>query len=250
MKLDGKVAIVTGYGSGIGRGIALALGSEGAYTAAVDINEEAVRATVEKIKALNGQGMTVNADVADSRQVNAAVRRVLGECGKIDILVNNAGLGLLETFVEGAEEAWNKVIDVNLKGTIIFSCAVLEGMMGRGYGKIINISSDAGRMGTTGQVVYAASKAGVIGFTRSLAMEMARCKINVNCICPGFIETPMLGNLSREAPKLLEAFTKLIPWRRTGMPDDIAAAVLFLASDDAQYITGQTLSVDGGLTMA
>lgn len=122
-------------------------------------------------------------------------------------------------------------------------------MIGRGYGKIINIASDAGRMGTTGQVVYAASKAGVIGFTKSLAMEIARYKINVNCICPGFVDTPLLNQASEEAPKLQAAYLKLIPWKRMGQPDELAAA-LFLASDNAQYITGQTLSVNGGLTMA
>jgi len=248
---DGKVAIVTGGGSGMGQATALAFATEGCYVAVVDIDGEAVEATLKKLKTLNGQGMAVTADVADNRQVAVAIRRVLDEQGKIDILVNNAGLALMERFVEGegAEEAWNRVIDVNLKGTMFFCHAVLRDMIKRNYGKVINISSDAARTGGSGMVVYSAAKAGVVGFTKALALEMARYKINVNCICPGFTETPMLDKSSEEAPtRLIEAHTRQIPWKALGKPDDIAAAVLFLASDDARYITGQTLSVNGGLT--
>jgi len=169
--------------------------------------------------------------------------------GPIEVLVNNAGWDKVEPFVKSQEETWDRVIAINLKGPIRCARAVLDGMIERKAGKIISISSDAGRVGSTGEAVYSAAKAGVIGFSKTLARETARHGINVNVVCPGPTNTPLLNEIAGGNDKLIESLRRAIPMGRTGEPDDIAGAVAFLASDDAGFITGQTLSVSGGLSM-
>ncbi|MBI2846511.1 MAG: 3-oxoacyl-ACP reductase FabG [Chloroflexi bacterium] len=249
MKLKDRVAIVTGAGSGIGKAIATALAGEGAAVGVADIDVDSAKAAARDIEARGGKSLAVQVDITKSSEVKAGVKTVLERFGKIDILVNNAGWDRPEPFIETTEETWDKVIAINLKGHIIFSRAVLDNMIERGYGKIVSISSDAGRNGSTGEVVYAGAKGGIIGFTKALAREMARYGINVYCVSPGPTDTPLFSELSRDNPRLGEALIKAIPLRRLGKPEDVAAAVVFLASDDASYITGQTLSVSGGLTM-
>ncbi len=249
MKLQDKVAIVTGAGSGIGRGIALAVAQAGAKVVVADVNITAAGEVANEIKQAGFEATAVAMDITNSEQVNEAVAQILATYGQIDILVNNVGWNKVQPFMNTDEAFWDKVISINLKGPIICCRAVLDHMMARNYGKIINISSDSGRVGSTGEAVYSASKAGVIGFTKTLAREMARYKINVNSISPGPTDTPFLAAVAGENPKLMDAVKKGIPWRRLGQPDDIAKVVVFMASDDAEFITGQTLSVSGGLTM-
>jgi 2-hydroxycyclohexanecarboxyl-CoA dehydrogenase len=189
-------------------------------------------------------------DIADSDDVKRAVKEVEGKFGWLDILVNNAGWDKVAPFIELPEEVWDKIIAINLRGPIAITRAVLDGMVSRNYGKIVNIASDAGRVGSSGESVYSACKGGIIAFTKTLARELVRCNINVNVVCPGPSDTPMLAEMGKENPQIIEAVTRAIPMRRLAQPGDIAAAVAFLASDEASYITGQTLSVSGGLTMA
>jgi 2-hydroxycyclohexanecarboxyl-CoA dehydrogenase len=170
--------------------------------------------------------------------------------GRIDVLVNNAGWDKVQPFLESNESDWDKVIAINLYGTLHCCKAVLPAMVAQGYGKVVNIGSDAGRVGSSGEAVYSAAKGGIIAFTKTLARELARYKINVNCVCPGPADTPLFAEIGAENPKLREALQKAIPFRRLARPEDLANAVAFLASDEAEYITGQTLSVSGGLTMA
>ena len=192
----------------------------------------------------------VPVDIADSAAVRAAVGQVQSELGPVDILVNNAGIDVIELFVDSAEETWDKIIAVNLRGTITVTRAVLDSMIERGGGRIIHIASDAGRVGSSGEVVYSATKGGIIAFGKALAREVARHGITVNSVCPGPTDTALLGQVAAYSQKLRDGLSRAIPMRRVGQPADIAAAVAFLASDEAGYITGQTLSVSGGLTMA
>lgn len=249
MKLEGKVGIVTGAGRGIGRGIALALAQEGAAVVVADIDSASAENVAKEIEQMGQKAMAAQVDITKSTEVNAMVGKALAAYGKIDILVNNVGWNKVQPFVNGTEEFWEKVIAINLKGPVICCRAVIDNMIQNNYGKIINISSDAGRVGSTGESIYSAAKGGVIAFTKTLAREMARYKINVNCISPGPSDTPFFASVAEENPKLMEAVKKGIPWRRLGQPEDIANAVVFLASEGAEYITGQTLSVSGGLTM-
>lgn len=252
MKLRGKVAIVTGGGSGIGRATCLELASQGADIVVADLNREAAQGVAGEVSALGHKALPVRVDVTDSRQVKDMVEQALKELGQIDILVNNAGWDKLEPFVQSMEETWDKVIALNLKAPIICARAVLDHMIEKGGGKIVNISSDAGKAGSSGEAVYSGCKAGVVGFSKTLAREMARYNINVNCVCPGPTDTPMLRSLmgaQDTGTKILQAMVKAVPLKRLGQPEDIARAVAFLASDDSSYITGQALSVSGGLTM-
>lgn len=249
MLLRDRVAIVTGGGSGIGRGTSLALAAQGASVAVADLDEARAKAVAGEVQAGGGVGLPVLVDVTRGPSVQAMVRTVLDRWGRVDILVNNAGWDKVERFIESTEETWDRVLAINLKGQILCARAVLDDMIRRGSGRIINIASDAGRVGSSGECVYGAAKGGVIAFTKGLAREVARYKINVNCICPGPTETPLFAQVAEGNPKLAEALKKAIPWGRLGQPEDIAGAVVFFASDMASYITGQTLSVSGGLTM-
>lgn len=247
MKLANKVAIITGAGSGIGKATAQLFAQEGAQVVVADINEVAAKNTLSEIETEGRQGMAIKVNIADSKQVNAAVKEAIGRCGKVDILVNNAGLDLIGRFTEQSEDEWDKLIAVTLKGAILFSRAVLDNMIERKYGKIINIASDAGRAGSGGRVVYGAVKGGIVSFTKGLAIEMARYGLNINCVSPGLINTHMLDHARNTFPKLIEGRERLVPWKRIGEPEEIASVILFLASDDSTYITGQTISVNGGL---
>jgi 2-hydroxycyclohexanecarboxyl-CoA dehydrogenase len=251
MDLKNRVAIVTGAGGGIGRAIAVRFAALGVNVVVADIKPEGARETVSLVERTGAKGLALNTDITSFAQVQEMAKAALNAFGKVDILVNNAGWDKMEPFVKNSPEFWDKVISVNLKGPIHCTRAVLDPMMERKYGKIINISSDAGRVGSTGEAVYSACKGGIIAFTKTMAREMARYQINVNCVCPGATDTPLLAEITggETGAKIIEAMVKAVPFRRLAKPDDIAGAVTFLASDEASFITGQTLSVSGGLTM-
>jgi 2-hydroxycyclohexanecarboxyl-CoA dehydrogenase len=248
VRLADRVAIVTGAASGIGRAIALAMGREGARVALFDLDADGAAAVAGEI------GATAHAwrvDVADAARVDAAVSEVATRWGTVHVLVNCAGWDRPMRFVETTPDFWDRILAINLKGPIACTHAVLPLMIKQEYGKIVSIASDAGRVGSTGEAVYSAAKGGIIAFTKTIARETARHRINVNCVCPGPSDTPLFQKeFAGPSPKLAESLKRVIPWGRLGIPDDVAPAVVFLASDDAGYITGQTLSVSGGLTMA
>jgi 2-hydroxycyclohexanecarboxyl-CoA dehydrogenase len=244
--LGGRIAFVTGAASGIGRATAIRLGEEGARVAAADLNSDGAAATASTI----GDGAVgLGLDVTDIASVRAAVEEAERRLGPVDILVNCAGWDRVEPFLDNSEETWDRVIDVNLKGVIRCTRAVLDGMISRRSGSIVSISSDAGRVGSSGEVVYSGAKAGIIGFSKGVARETARHGLRVNVVCPGPTNTPLMAATAEANPRLGEALVRAIPFRRLAEPEEIAAAVVFLASGDAGFITGQTLSVSGGLTM-
>lgn len=245
--LASRVAFVTGAASGIGRAVALRLGEEGCRVAAADLDLEGAAKTARE---LGAESLAVGLDVADSASVRAAVATAERALGPIEVLVNCAGWEKVEPFLESKEETWDRILAIDLRGVIACSRAVLDGMVERGSGSIVNISSDAGRVGSSGEVVYSGAKAGVIGFSKALAREMAKHGIRVNVVCPGPTDTPMMQALQEANPRLAEALVRAIPFRRLGRPEEVAAAVAFFASDEAAFVTGQTLSVSGGLTMA
>ena len=249
MRLPDKVAIVTGGASGLGRGIALALAREGARVAVVDLNEAGARDTVEAITKDGGQAAAWRADISDKARIDQVVAEIVSRWGTVDILVNNAGLDRVGPFVSSSEAEWDLILRVNLKGPIVCTRAVLDEMTRKGYGKIINIASDAGRVGSTGEAVYSAAKGGIIAFTKTIARETARHRLNVNCVCPGPSDTPLFQEVAAGNPKLAESLKRVIPFGRLGTAEDLAPAVVFLASDESGFVTGQTLSVSGGLTM-
>ncbi|MBI2818364.1 MAG: glucose 1-dehydrogenase [Acidobacteria bacterium] len=252
MEPSAKTAIVTGGGRGIGRAIALALAHDGCNVAILDLIEENAQGVKKEVEALGHRALALRVDLTQSNQVQSAIEQVLKEFGQIDILINNAGWDKMEPFLDSQPETWEKVIAINFKAMLYTCKFTLPHMVGRGSGKIVNIGSDAGRGGSTGESVYSGMKAGVITFSKSLAREMARHHINVNVVCPGLTETPLLQevrNTSEKTHKVIDAITRAIPLGRVGTPEDIANAVAFLASPKADYITGQTLSVSGGLTM-
>lgn len=251
MNLQNRVAIVTGSAGGIGRAIGLKFAALGAAIVVADVKKEGAEETVRLIEEKGGKASAILADITSQTQVQEMVRMTLEKFGHLDILVNNAGWDIIEPFVKNTPEFWEKVIAINLKGPIFCTRAVLDHMIERKYGKIVNISSDAGRVGSSGEAVYSACKGGIIAFTKTIAREMARYQINVNCVCPGPTETPLLAEITKgeTGAKIIDAMVKAVPFRRLGKPEDIAGAVAFLASDEAAFITGQTLSVSGGLTM-
>jgi 2-hydroxycyclohexanecarboxyl-CoA dehydrogenase len=251
MNLQDKVAIITGSGGGIGRAIALKFGSLGARVVVADIKFEGAKETVSLLEKAGGKALALSTDITDRSQVQELVRTTLDKFGQLDILVNNAGWDIIEPFTKNTPEFWDKVIAINLKGPIFCIRAVLDSMMAKKYGKIVSISSDAGRVGSSGEAVYSACKGGIIAFTKTIAREMASYRINVNCVCPGPTQTPMLAEITKveTGAKIIEAMTRAVPFRRLGQPEDIAGPVAFLASDEAAFITGQTISVSGGLTM-
>lgn len=244
--LENQVVFVTGAGRGIGRAIATRLAQEGARVAVTDIDENEAKATAT---AIGGEAIAVRVDITDRESVRAGVAAVEEALGPIDVLINNAGWDKGELFIDSSEETWEKVIAINFVGPLNCFKAVLPGMVERKRGRIVSISSDAGRAGSSGEAVYSGAKAGIIGFSKTIAREVARYKINVNVVCPGPTDTRLLEEALGDQPKLRDALVRAIPFRRTAQPEDIAGAVAFLASDDAAYMTGQTISVSGGLTM-
>ncbi|HET7295153.1 MAG TPA: SDR family NAD(P)-dependent oxidoreductase [Vicinamibacteria bacterium] len=249
MDLLDKFAFVTGAGRGIGRAIALALARQGARVALLDIDAAAGEGVRCEVARAGGHALALGADVTCRDEVEAAVATALEAFGAIDILVNNAGWDRVEPFLESEEDTWNRIIDLNFKGALYTCKAVLPHMVARGSGKVVNISSDAGRGGSLGQAVYSGTKGALIAFSKTLARELARHRINVNVVCPGLTDTALFAACHERMPKVMDAVTKAIPWGRIGRPEEVAEAVAFLASARADYITGQTLSVSGGLTM-
>ena len=244
MRLEGKTALVTGGGSGIGAAISRRLAAEGAQVAVTDINVESAREVAAEIS-----GDAYELDVRSTESIKSAVDQV----GDIDILVNNAGTDVFGFFVHSNPEMWDFVIGVNLVGVLAVTHAVLPGMQARGGGSIINIASEAGRVGSPGSATYSGAKAGVIGFTKAIAQESARYKVRCNAIAPGPIETPLLmaapEHLGELGERLVEGMVGKTALKRIGQPEEVAAAVAFLASDDASYVTGETIGVSGGLGM-
>ncbi len=252
MKLKGKTALVAGGGRGIGRCVALALAREGADIAVGDLVGENADSVRDEIKALRVNALACKVDLTKRVEVEQMVEKILSQFGQLDILVNSAGWDKLEPFLESSEETWERILAINFKSVLYTTKAVLPHMISRGSGKIVNISSDAGRVGSTWESVYSGAKGAVIAFSKTLAREVARYKINVNVVCPGLTDTPLLAAVRSQSPqteKLIDAVTKATPFRRVAKPEEIAEAVLFFASPSADFVTGQTLSVSGGLTM-
>jgi 2-hydroxycyclohexanecarboxyl-CoA dehydrogenase len=245
-RLTGKVAIVTGAAQGIGRAIASRLADEGAKVALADIQFDSAERAASEIRSAGASAI----DVTRLDDAIAAADRVELELGPIDILVNNAGWDVLMPFVETTPDLWDKIIAINYRGMLNCCKAVAPRMQSRGSGKIISISSDAARVGSTGEAVYAGCKAAIIGFSKTLARELAANHINVNVVCPGPTDTALLKTAMAGREKVLESMARGIPFRRLGQPEDLAGAVAFFASADSDFVTGQVLSVSGGLTMA
>ena len=246
MKLAGKVALVTGAAQGIGKAVALLLARNGADIVVSDINLEKAEETAKEVQILGRKALAIKVDVAKSDDVDKMVQAILAQFGHIDILINNAGIARDKLILRMTEEDWDAVLNINLKGTFNCTKAVVRHMSKQKSGKIVSIASVVGEMGNAGQGNYAASKAGVIGFTKTIAREFAQRGINVNAIAPGYIETPMTEALP---DKVKEDLKRLIPMDRLGKPEDVAEAVLFLVSESANYITGQVLNVNGGIYM-
>jgi 2-hydroxycyclohexanecarboxyl-CoA dehydrogenase len=250
--LERKVAVVTGAGSGIGKAIARRLGAEGCIVGVFDRNAPAADDTARTLRVEGGNAHAYAVDITDLAAVRTAAQDFEADAGPIDVLVNNAGWDKAAPFLASTPELWKQLIDINLYGPINMHYAILPGMVARKRGRVVNIASDAGRVGSSGESVYSACKGGIIAFTKTLAREHARHNIVLNVVCPGPTDTPLLRSFADEGEagaKLIESLTRAIPMRRLGQPDDYAGLVAFLASDDAGYITGQAISVSGGLTM-
>jgi 2-hydroxycyclohexanecarboxyl-CoA dehydrogenase len=245
--LDNKVAVVTGGASGIGRATAIALAGAGARVFVADIDDGGGLETCQAIKDDGGSGDFVHIDIADQASIEAASAEILGHGQPPAIIVNAAGWDRFELFLDNSLEFVDQIVRLNLIGPVKLTRAFLPAMVEAGAGKIVNVASDAGRVGSTGETVYASAKGGVIAFTKSLAREVAAHGINVNCVCPGPTDTPLFRSLPE---KMQAALTRAIPFRRLAQPEDVADAIAFFSSSGSDFITGQVLSVSGGLTMA
>jgi 2-hydroxycyclohexanecarboxyl-CoA dehydrogenase len=249
--LSGRRAVVTGGGRGIGRATALRLAALGADVAVVARTAAQVEQVAAEVRARGARGLGISADLTGYAACRAALLRVQQELGGLEILVNNAGWTLTSSFLEEDEAYWRRVIDSNLWSAIFCSRVALEWMVDHGGGAIVNVASDAGRVGTAGEAVYSAAKGGVIALTRSLAREMAPHGVRVNCVCPGPTETEVLAENRRDPQQAgrIDRMIRQIPLRRVAQPEEVAEAVVFFCTDASRYITGQVLSVSGGLTM-
>ena len=242
---------MTGGARGIGRAIAIALAGAGRSVAIADLLADEAAAVASEIETAGGRAIAIELDVTGAASVERAIAGAQAELGPIEILVNNAGWDELHPFLDTDEPFWDRVIDINYKGCLRTTKAVLPGMLEREWGRIVNISSDAARVGSSGESVYAGAKAAIVAFTKTVARESAAKGVTANAVCPGPTDTPLLdGMVEATGGKLVEALRRAVPMRRLGKPEEVAAAVAFLASDEAGFITGQTLSVSGGLTMA
>jgi 2-hydroxycyclohexanecarboxyl-CoA dehydrogenase len=242
-----QTAVVTGGAGGIGVAIARALTGQRMAVALWDVDGDRATSAAAEV---GGGSIGVQVDITDRGSVEAALDVTESGLGELAVLVNNAGIDVIGAFVDSSEADWRRIVDVNFLGTVRCCHVVVPGMVGRGHGRIINIASDAGRVGSSGEAVYSGTKGGVIAFTKALARETARHGITANCVCPGPTDTPFLDQVAWYSQGLYDGLARAIPMRRVAVPDDVAPAVAFLASTDAGYITGQTLSVSGGLTMS
>lgn len=244
MDMTEKIAIITGAGSGIGRATSIALAELGATVIVTDVNETGGAETVE---AIGDRGRFVPLDVTDRGACEALASDLLGEFGRVDVVVNAAGWDLIQPFVDNTPDFMDQIVELNLKGPVNVCKAMIPALTASGSGRIVNVASDAGRVGSTGETVYAGAKGGVIAFTKSLARELARHQIRVNCVCPGPTDTPLFA---QQPEKMRLALERAIPMRRVAQPSEVADAIVFFSSDRSSYVTGQVLSVSGGLTMA
>jgi 2-hydroxycyclohexanecarboxyl-CoA dehydrogenase len=248
--LSGRRVLLTGGASGIGRATAIRLAEEGCRVGILDIDADGAARTSELC---NGKAWTAATDISDRIAVEAAVTRFEQDVGPIDFLANIAGWDVMRFFLETDPELWDKIIHINLYGPLHLHHVVLPGMVRRRFGRVVNVSSDAGRVGSSGEAVYSACKGGIIAFTKTMAREMARNGITLNVLCPGPTDTPLFSAFTSATPnsgKIGEALARAVPLKRIGQPEDYPGTIAFLLSDDAAYITGQTISVSGGLTMS
>lgn len=248
--LNGKRVVITGGGSGIGREVSRRFGEEGTEVAIFDMNAAGAEETAEMIRSAGGKASAHTVDITDRAAVDAAVADVLAG-GPIDILVNNAGWDEIKPFLATDMDLWKKVVDINLYGPMNMHHAILPSMVENGGGRVVNISSDAGRVGSSGEAVYSACKGGIIAFTKTVARELARKGIQLNAVCPGPTDTPLFAEIAQgeAGAKIAEGLKRAIPMKRLAQPTDYPGIICFLSSDDAGFITGQTISVSGGLSM-
>lgn len=245
MQLEGKVAVVTGSGSGIGRGIAVRFAREGAAVGVWDLNRESAEETAQLITDAGGQALAIEADCANEAAIKSAADQTRTEFGPISVLVNNAGIAPFTPYMDIKHDEWDKVVAINLKGPHLCIREMLPAMLEAGWGRIVNITSSSTQSGSFAQVHYVASKGGLLGMTKALALEFAASGVTFNMVPPGFIDTPMLRN----SPVDIDAFSQTLPMKRPGTVEEMAAACVYLASEDAGYVTGQTISVNGGRYM-
>lgn len=252
-RFDNKTVMITGGGGGIGGALCRGFAAEGAHVAVLDRAENAASEVAAELEERGSRSLAIACDITERPSVDAAIERVTAELGPIDVLVNNAGWDLFVPFLDTAPDDWARLIDINLVGALNMHHAVLPSMVERAAGRVVNVSSDAARVGSSGEAVYAACKAGLIAFSKTLAREHSRHGVTFNVVCPGPTDTALLATVtdsSTNPEKLREAFRRAIPLGRLGQPDDLVGAVMFFASEGASFVTGQVLSVSGGLTMA